>query len=117
MYWFWFNTCEEGLDVNIDQERSSARKHINYMLGGPVISIELDDQQIKHAVDLAEAEIDMVGARSVEEYSMLLKFGSLAYAKYMLGRIRIKRHAGADSIRLVEEGLSDIKSFRKYLRG
>jgi hypothetical protein len=74
MNWFWFNNREEGLDVDIDHERSAARKHIGYMLGGPTVKILLDDLQIKHAVDLAEFDIDMVGARSVEEYSMLLKF-------------------------------------------
>jgi hypothetical protein len=47
---------------------------------------------------------------------MLLKFGSLAYAKYMLGRIRSSRVVlGEDGVGLVEEGLDDIKSFRKYL--
>jgi hypothetical protein len=112
---------EEPVEVDIDRLREEAKDHILFMLGAPVLKLELDEKQLTHALDHAIAMIDRAGFSDEEDYSLLLKEGSLAFAKYMLGRIRVKFLAAsqfecpADGFVLVEEARRDIEAFRTHL--
>jgi hypothetical protein len=106
----------ETVTIDIDRLRAEAKDHILYMLGAPVTKLELDDLQVKHALDYAVELIDYAGFGDEEEYSVLLKEGGLAYAKYMLGRVRVKfasqPESPADGFALVNEANRDIDAFR-----
>lgn len=110
--------CEyaEPVELDIDRLRAEAKDHVLFMLGAPVTKLELDEAQLKHALDYTAELIDFAGFSEEEEYSLLLKEGSLAYAKYMLGRVRVKfasqPESPADGFALVNEANRDIDAFR-----
>jgi hypothetical protein len=110
----------EPVDINFDRLRDEAKDHILFMLGAPVLKIELDDGQVQHALDHTQELIDFSDSGgSEEEYGLLLKEGALAFAKYMLGRVRVKFNQAtavpSDGADLVSEGLRDIEAFRIHL--
>jgi hypothetical protein len=108
-------TQPQNLEAVRSKIREEAKDHILLMLGAPVIKIELDATQIDHAIRYAEELIDCFGFSGYDHFSFLLKEGSLAYAKYMLGRIRVKYINTApspdDGFALVNEGRRAIHHF------
>jgi hypothetical protein len=104
-------------DFTITKGRNAAKDHILYMLGAPVLKIELDDAQVEHAIDVAHEQI--YGKYYDNEYLIFLKDGALAYAKYMLGRLRSKydaEHGPSDGRSLVSEAISDISTFKYKIK-
>jgi hypothetical protein len=94
--------------------KGKARDHICLMLGFPVINMELDKLQLAHAVEYAQELICYAKLQKQADYSVLLKEGGLAFAKYMLARIRI--NTGKDDGNMLSEALRDIDAFRIKLK-
>lgn len=122
MSWFWSEEkveCEIS-DEDIEKLRKDAKTHITHMLGEPAIKLELDETQIYYAIDHAIELIDYVGIKNEKEYSILFKSLSLAFATYMLGRIRVKlavnSEVSADGFSLINEANRDIEAFFKRIK-
>lgn len=122
MGWFWKETETvlenrvEEIEIDLGPLREQAKEHVLFMLGAPVIKLEIDDGQLTHAIDYAQELVDHAGFNDETEYVLLLKEGSLAFAKYMLGRVRVKfatnPNAPADGFELINEANRDIEAFR-----
>jgi hypothetical protein len=109
----------EEIEALVAPIREKAKDHILFMLGAPVTSIELSEVQIEHAIFYAEKIIDQGSFFNWDEFQILLNEGSLAYAKYMLGRIRVKfgsqEGSPDDGFALINESEIDMERFHKRL--
>ena len=91
----------------INKYKDRAKDHIKFMLGAPVIKVELDETQLDHAVDYSESYMDLYGVKNEH----LLADGAYYHAMIMLGHVRGKyglSPATGDAIKpidLVKEGM------------
>lgn len=112
---------EKNNNKNLDQ----IKDYILLMLGAPVVKIELDTQHLIFAIemtqDLIEAYETMPENHRTELLpdkmrTELLKQGSLAHAKLILGRIRSTVMASYDNIQsaeiMIKEAIHDLNKFK-----
>ncbi len=114
----WLSKSEEYPDVYMGVHKVKIKKWIMLMLGSPVIKLEFDDEQLNLVVDEAAARIEAWGIHEYLEedalYETVLKDGSLALAKEMLGRIR-NMYPTQNSRELLEEGHEDFENWMRWL--
>lgn len=108
--------------------KQEIKDYVLFVLGAPLVKVELDDRQLDCAVDMA---LETVAVFSVFSESAkadwkkitawLAKKGALAYAKLMLGHVRRKFSVvpspsgcvALDGQQLVEEAYRDLQAFEK----
>ena len=113
-----------------DETVRAVHDYILLMLGSPVVKIELDSQNLDHAVKVAANVIRVFGEMSTKTLSdemqqKLLQEGAFAYAELMLGHIRRKYSTSVESEgfkcsldgqQLVNEGLNAIQIFENNVK-
>jgi hypothetical protein len=125
LWWDNLFPTEENTDTCRDEVRCHCREHILFMLGAPVVQVELTDEQVRHCVNMAEEMVAGNEMVNTANFKRFMRDVSLAYAKVILGRIRSKFEAApapngpvpTDGTRLVEEGsyeLSCVKAALSY---
>lgn len=108
-----------------EEEWSKIKDSIMFRLGAPVCKVELDKQQLTHAVELAIEHVEVqntlcrTGVKATSEaLKLLVQEGALIYAKEMLGRIRSKYdhtesfNYPADGTHLLAEYARDIVTWK-----
>ena len=114
----------------IDKLKSSLRDFVLMMLGAPVNTIELNEEQVETCINYGiQALESSIGEKLSEDFELddegknLLQISSLAFAKIALGRIRSKFDSvpgsgsglKLDGKALLREGLEENRYFREKL--
>jgi hypothetical protein len=105
----------------IDKHRQKIRDYILLMFGAPVVTIELDESQLDHAIDSAHKYMEKHSAVGDE---CLLQDGAYYHAMVMLGHVRGKfgMPAMANHVNMIEpamlvkEGLEWLDHWKEEIR-
>ena len=104
---------------------AEVKNFILTMLGAPVLSIELNEKMIDTVIEHVKDIIKVYQSElEVNKHKLLVEEGSLAYCKYILGRIRSKYNTipglegnlVLDGNELISEALSEMTTWQDKVK-